>query len=99
MFRMTNSTGIYDVNWFTDDQHTFIEKCLVDYESLDQIGDDNNTRSKENKHTVTPRIRDHIPGHQHIGTIVLNTSTEMGVYLLFDYKDVPINENIFIHHW
>ena len=35
MFHMTNNTSMYDVNWLTN------EKCLVDNENLDQIGDDN----------------------------------------------------------
>ena len=64
MFYMTNNTGMYDVNLFTDDTHTFIEKYLLDNQNLNQIGDDYSTGTKENKHTVTPRIRDWITGHQ-----------------------------------
>ena len=25
---VTNNAGMYDINLFTDDKHTFIEKCL-----------------------------------------------------------------------
>ena len=68
---------MYDVNWFTDGKHTFIEKCLVDNKNLDQLGDDNSTCTKENKHA----IMDHITGHQNIGTMDLSIDTELEVYL------------------
>ena len=42
-FNMTNHTGMCEVNCFTDDKHTFTEKCLVDNKKLHHIGEDDNS--------------------------------------------------------
>ena len=82
MFHMTNNTGMYDVNWFTNDKHTFIEKCLVDNENLDQIGNDNCTYMYQRKQPYhnppnkgpycrTPKHRNHGFEHWHRTRVVL----------------------------
>ena len=43
---MTIYIAMYDVNWFTDGKCTFLEKCLVDNENLDQAGEDNTTHKR-----------------------------------------------------